>query len=141
MEWIQSALFLYAAHQEHLGEDLHQAIWAYTAAMIDKLEEILTEAKYIVNSGDIVEEYRWAAKQLRVAIARHLNLIKMFEHKDDVTVPPVSEAGKRIAQKVHGPKPNETQAAVEYLQGEFRKGHPGYDAVLPKDLGRYCGKS
>ena len=137
LEWIQSALFLYAAFQEGLQNDLHRAIWAYTAAMIDKLENILTDAKLILGSGDMVKEYEWAAKQLRVAIARHLKLLKMFEGEEDVKVPAADDAGKRIVQKVHDPSGKDAAKAIRYIQGDFKPKHPGYSAVIPDDLDQY----
>lgn len=133
MEWVQSALFLYAAHQEGLGDDLHQAIWAYTAAMVDKLERILTDAQHILGAEDIADEYRWAAKQLRVAIARHLGLLKMFEGQPDVILPAATDQGKRIVAKVHQPSMEDSQAAVDYMHRDFKRQHPGYDAVIPAD--------
>lgn len=133
LEWIQSALFIYAAVQEGLGDDLHKAIWAYTAAMIGRLEDILTEAKYITRAEDIAEEYRWAAKQLRVAIARHLKLMKMFEGQD-ARVPKVDEAGKHIADMVHSPTDEDIGDALQYMSREFKPKHPEYKAVLPADL-------
>jgi len=137
LEWIQSSLFLYAAYQEGLKKDLHQAVWAYTAAMIDKLEHILTDAKLILGSNDIVKEYEWAAKQLRVAIARHLRLLKMFEGEEDVKVPAMTEAGQRIVQKVHDPSNKDARDAIRYIGREFKQEHPGYSAVIPGDLGEY----
>lgn len=134
LEWVQSALFLYAAHQNGLGGVLHQAVLAYTAAMIDKLENILTEARYITGAQNIAEEYRWAAKQLRVAIARHLNLLKMFEKQADIVMPPVTDAGKDIVAKVHNPTDKDTEDALRYMHEDFKGKHPGYSAVIPDDL-------
>lgn len=137
LEWIQSSLFLYAAFQEGLGKDLHQAVWAYTVAMIDKLEHILTDAKLILGSDDIVKEYEWAAKQLRVAIARHLKLLKMFEGDEDIRVPAPSEAGEHIVQKVHNPSNGDARDALKYIKREFKKDHPGYSAVIPDNLDQF----
>ena len=136
LEWVQSALFLYAAHQEGLGDDLHKAIWAYTAAMIERLEHILTEAEYITGAQDIAEEYRWAAKQLRVAITRHLQLIKMFEREGDVTVPAPTPAGEHIEEMVHRPQDTDTAQALKYIATDFKQKHTGYDAVIPSDTRR-----
>lgn len=129
MEWIQSALFLYVAHKEHLGKALCEAVWAYTAAMIDKLERILTEAEYITGAKDIAEEYRWAAKQLRVAIARHLKLLQMLEGRKDIMAPEVSGAGKHIAEKVHHPEDEDVFAAIRYIWTEFKSSHQGCRAI------------
>lgn len=137
MEWIQSALFLYVAHENGLGKDLQRAVWAYTAAMIDKLEELLTEASHIVGAEDIAETYRWTAMQLRVAIGRHLQLLKMFEGEKDVAVPPVDKAGKAIVRAVHEPTPKDTEDAARYLQKDFKSRHKGYSAVIPDDLDQY----
>lgn len=137
LEWIQSSLFLYAAYQEGLKKDLHQAVWAYTAAMIDKLENILTDAKLILGSNDIVKEYEWAAKQLRVAIARHLKLLKMFEGEEDIQVPPATEAGQHIVEKVHNPSDQDAGDAIKYVHQKFKSEHPGYSAVIPDDLDQY----
>ena len=131
-EWVQSALFLYAAHQEGLGGDLRRAIWAYTAAMVDKLERILTESGHIVGAQDLAEEYRWTARQLRVAITKHLGLLKMFEGEPDVTLPPVTGEGKEAERLVHSPTGEDAAAALHYVKGEFKQKHPGYDAVIPK---------
>ena len=137
LEWIQSSLFLYAAYQEGLKKDLHQAVWAYTAAMIDKLEHILTDARLILGSDDIVKEYEWAAKQLRVAIARHLKLLKMFEGEEDIRVPAVTEAGERIVERVHRPSDQDATDAVKYVHQKFKCEHPGYSAVIPDNLDQY----
>lgn len=133
LEWIQSALFLYAAHQEGLGSDLHRAIWAYTAAMIDKLERILTDSKHVLGAENIAEEYQWAAKQLRVAIGRHLELLKMFAGQADVEVPEVTDEGRHMVDKVHQPSPEDAVAALRYVQGDYKIKHPGYGAVIPVD--------
>lgn len=137
LEWIQSSLFLYAAFQEGLKKDLHRAVWAYTAAMIDKLENILTDAKLILGSDDFVKEYEWAAKQLRVAIARHLKLLKMFEGEEDVHVPEASDEGRRIVEKVHAPSDEDVGDSIKYIQQKFKPEHPGYSAVIPDDLDQY----
>lgn len=137
LEWIQSSLFLYAAYQEGLKKDLHQAVWAYTAAMIDKLEYILTDAKMILGAEDIVKEYEWVAKQLRVAIARHMKLLKMFEGEEDVKVPEVTEAGKHIVEKVHNPSDEDATESIKYIQQKFKCEHAGYSAVIPDDLDQY----
>ena len=129
MEWIQSALFLYVARKEHLEKALHEAVWAYTAAMIDKLEHILTEAEYITGAKDIAEEYRWAAKQLRVAIARHLKLLQAFEGKEDVTVPEASDAGKHFVEKVHHPEDEDVFAAIRYIWTEYKSSHQKCKAI------------
>ena len=57
MEWMQSALFLYAARKEGMQDDLKKALWAYTSAMIHKLELILTDAEHIAKSKDIEDTY------------------------------------------------------------------------------------
>lgn len=134
LEWVQSALFLYTAHQYGLGDDLHQAILAYTAALIDKLENLLTDADHLQRAPDIGEEYRWMAKQLRVAIARHLKLVSMFEKRPDVKLPPVTDAGRALVQKVHNPTRKDASDAYKYLHRDFKSKHPGYSAVIPDDL-------
>ena len=95
MEWVQSALFLYAVKKNGLEKDLRKALWAYTSAMIIKLEEVVTSAERIASREGIADPFHWVALQLRAAIREHSKLLSMMSG-DVVEVPPVNSTGKDI---------------------------------------------
>lgn len=130
MEWMQSALFLYAARKEGMQDDLKKALWAYTSAMIHKLELILTDAEHLAKSKDIEDTYRWCATQLRVAITRHLKLLEWAE--GDILVPRADNISHHIQGTVHKPTATQANDAITYMVGEYKMANPDAAGILPK---------
>lgn len=131
MEWVQSALFLYAVRKHGLHDDLRRAIWAYTSAMVVKLEDILTRADRMMQRGDIDDSYHWTALQLRAAIRNHMKLLDMFKD-EEITVPPPTQEGTRVCGITHSPTDRDSSGSMDYMLTEFRQRNPDADDVLPK---------
>ena len=135
MEWMQSALFLYACKKHGLDRDVRKAIWAYTSALIVKLEDLVTSAEKLETAGKVEDSFHWVALQLRSAIRSHMKLLEMFKD-EDVVVPKVDEVGRDIRNVTHRPKDKDANEAMNYAIGEYRLKNPDADDVLPKkDIG------
>lgn len=131
MEWVQSALFLYAVKKNGLEKDLRKALWAYTSAMIIKLEEVVTSAERIASREGIADPFHWVALQLRAAIREHSKLLSMMAG-DVVEVPPVNSTGKDIRNVTHRPTPKDSYESMSYLLTGFRKRNPDAEPYLPQ---------
>lgn len=131
MEWMQSALFLYACKKHHLDNDVRKAIWAYTSALIVKLEDLMTSADKLVKAEKVDDAYHWVALQLRSAIRSHMKLLEMFKG-EDIVVPQVTEEGRDIRNVTHRPKDKDANEAMNYAIGEFRMKNPNANPILPK---------
>lgn len=131
MEWVQSALFLYAVKKHGLHKDVRKAIWAYTSAMIVKLEEWVSNADKIAQRENIQDSFHWVALQLRSAVRNHMKLIDMF--KDEVIVAPeVTPEGRRICGITHNPSRNDDYAAMTYIVDDFKRDNPDAIDILPE---------
>lgn len=145
MEWVQSALFLRTVKKLKLHKDIRRAIYAYTSAMVESLENILTRTDVMAREQDTYEAYKWAAEKLRIAINKHLRLMSKLEEMEGLMLPPADEAGKKLAQATNRPDKEDrlnleqslldapfwTQAEID-LQKEYReKGYivPGFTDV------------
>ena len=131
MEWVQSALFLYACKKYGLDKDLKKAIWAYTSAMVVKLEEFVTNVEKIAERKNIADSFHWAALQLRATIRNHMKLLAMYKD-EEVELPPMTQEGKVIRGITHHPTQKDTYEAMSYLLTEFRQKNPDAESVLPK---------
>lgn len=131
MEWVQSALFLYACKKHGLDKDLKKAIWAYTSAMVVKLEEFVTTAEKVAERENIADSFHWVALQLRAAIRNHMKLLNMYKD-EEVEIPPVTHEGKVISGMTHCPTQKDTYEAMSYLLTEFRQKNPDAVDVMPK---------
>lgn len=132
MEWVQSALFLYAAKKNGLEKDLRRAIWAYTSALVLKLEDLVTNTERIAEREGIADTFHWVALQLRAAVREHMKLLEMFKDSDPVEIPPPTTDGIDIKNVVHRPAPKDDYEAMTYLLGEFKQKNPGAEPYLPK---------
>lgn len=132
MEWVQSALFLYAAKKQGLDKDLRRAIWAYTSALVLKLEDLVTNTERIAEREGIADTFHWVALQLRAAVREHMKLLEMFNDSDPVDVPPPTPVGTAIKNVVHRPTPKDDYEAMSYMLTEFKQKNPGAESVLPK---------
>lgn len=128
MEWVQSALFLYACKKHKL--DVRDALMAYTSALILKLESVLTDADRIAKRLDQPDSFRWVANQLRWAINKHTKLIDTMNA--DILVPPISETGTDIKNIVHRPTDKDANEMMNYMVGEFKQKNPEAHSVLPR---------
>lgn len=136
MEWVQSALFLYAARANGLKFDLQKALWAYTSAMVVKLEEFVTNYEKIAQKNNVEDAYHWTALQLRACIRNHMKLLEMF--KDEVIqLPDVSEAGWNIQRITHRPRKGEADDAMSYMLTDFKKNNPDAKDIVPKKDDEY----
>ena len=131
MEWVQSALFLYACKKHGLDKDLKRAIWAYTSAMVCKLEEFVTNAEKIAERENIADSFHWAALQLRATIRNHMKLLEMFKD-EEISIPPMTQEGKVIRGMTHHPTQKDNYEAMNYVLGEFKQKNPDAESVLPK---------
>lgn len=128
MEWVQSALFLYACKKYKL--DVRQALMAYTSALILKLENVLTDADRVAKRLDQPDSFKWVASQLRWAINKHTKLIDAMG--TDILVPPISDTGTAIKNLVHRPSDKDTNEMMNYMVGEFKQKNPDAVSVLPR---------
>lgn len=131
MEWVQSALFMYAVKKNGLKKDLRKALWAYTSAMIVKLEEFVTNYEKMAQRKNVADAYHWTALQLRFAIRNHMKLLDMF--KDEVIqVPEPTIEGNRIRGVTHTPRKDDAQEAMNYILTDFRINNPDTADIVPK---------
>jgi hypothetical protein len=131
MEWVQSALFLYACKKYGLSKDLKRAIWAYTTAMVVKLEKFVADSEKIASREGIADTFHWVALQLRAAIRQHTKLLDMFKD-EDVEIPPLSKEGSCISGITHHPTDKDTDEAVTYVLTDFKQQNPEAEHLLPK---------
>lgn len=131
MEWVQSALFLYACKKNGLDKDLKRAIWSYTSALIVKLEEYVTAAEKIASRDNIEDSFHFVALQLRASIRNHMKLLEMFKD-DTITVPLNIKEGRQLCAVTHKPSNRDDYEAMSYMIGEFRQKNPGIDDILPQ---------
>lgn len=137
MEWVQSALFLYVCKQQGLDKDLKRAIWAYTSALIVKLEEFVTNAEKIAERENIADSFHWVALQLRSAIRNHTKLLDMFKD-EEILVPPVTREGKVVCGKVHKPTDADSSESMTYMLRDFRQKNPDAEYLTPKKDENRC---
>lgn len=131
MEWVQSALFLYAAKKHGLAKDLRKALWAYTSAMILRLEDYITNTEKIAKQENAMDSFHFIALQLRAAIRNHMKLLQSM--KDEVVeVPEVTTEGRRIRGMVHYPNSRDDYESMSYMIGEFREKNPEANDLLPR---------
>jgi len=134
MEWVQSALFLYACKKHGLDKDLKRAIWAYTTALVVKLEDFVTNAEKIAEREGIADSFHWAALQLRYATRVHMKLLDMFKD-ENIEIPQVTKEGRCISGITHNPHDKDSFESMSYMLSEFRQKNPEAESVLPqKDL-------
>lgn len=134
MEWVQSALFLYACRKNKLDKDLKKAIWAYTSALIVKLEDFVTNAEKIAERQNIADSFHWVALQLRAAIRNHMKLLQMFKD-EEIEVPPVTNVGRDLRNTTHIPSDKDSREAMTYLLTTYRQKNPDAEPVMPqKDI-------
>lgn len=131
MEWVQSALFLYACRKHGLSKDLKRAIWAYTSALVMKLEDFVTNAEKIARRENIADSFHWTALQLRAAMRAHMELLKMFKDVE-IKTPPVTQEGRRISGITHKPTDDDSEAAMTYMLTEYRQRNPDVGSLLPR---------
>ena len=132
MEWVQSALFLYACKKYGLRNDLRRALLAYTSSMIVKLEEVLTQADRIASRDNTVDSYLWAAKQLRWAINKHLTILETMQKEKDIVIPKPTKQGAGIQRIVSRPSKRDSFDSMTYIVGEFKDKNPDAVDVIPK---------
>jgi len=134
MEWVQSALFLYACRKNKLDKDLKKAIWAYTSALIVKLEDFVTNAEKIAERQNIADSFHWVALQLRAAIRNHMKLLQIFKD-EEIEVPPVTNVGRDLRNTTHIPSDKDSREAMTYLLTTYRQKNPDAEPVMPpKDI-------
>ena len=114
-----------------LDKDLKRAIWAYTSAMVCKLEEFVTNAEKISERENIADSFHWAALQLRATIRNHMKLLEMFKD-EEISIPPMTQEGKVIRGMTHHPTQKDNYEAMNYVLGEFKQKNPDAELVLPK---------
>lgn len=131
MEWVQSALFLYACKKNRLEKDLRRAIWAYTSAMVTKLEDFVTNAEKVVQRENIADSFHWVALQLRSAVRTHMKLLDMFKD-EEIVIPPVTNAGRDIRNIVHRPNDRDSYESMSYMLTTFRQKNPEAESLVPK---------
>lgn len=131
MEWVQSALFLYAAKKYGLARDLRRALWAYTSAMVVKLEEFVSNSDKFAPGDTLDDKYHWTALQLRSAIRTHMKLLDMF--KDEVIqLPDMDDVGKGISRITHRPSYADDYEAMTYMISDYGRYNPEVVDLLPK---------
>lgn len=131
MEWVQSALFMYAAKKCGFRSDLKKALWAYTSAMVVKLEDFVTNYEKIAERNNIKDAYHWTALQLRAAIRNHMKLLEMF--KDEVVqLPEVTSEGRRICGITHHPHTTDSIESMNYIITDFKSNNPEAADICPK---------
>lgn len=131
MEWVQSALFLYASKKYGLRDDLRKALWAYTSAMVVKLEEFVTNAEKIASRENIADSFHWTALQLRSAIRTHMKLLDMFKG-EVVEIPEATSEGKSIHKIVHRPSDADSFESISNLLTDFSHNNPEASHLMPK---------
>lgn len=131
MEWVQSALFLYACKKNRLEKDLRRAIWAYTSAMVTKLEDFVTNAEKVAQRENIADSFHWVALQLRSAVRTHMKLLDMFKD-EEIVIPPVTSAGRDIRNIVHRPNDRDSYESMSYMLTTFRQKNPEAESLVPK---------
>lgn len=131
MEWVQSALFMYAAKKNGFKRDLRKALWAYTSAMVIKLEDFITNYEYIASKHNVDDAYHWTALQLRAAIRNHMKLLDMF--KDEVIeLPEITTEGCKVRSITHYPKDREVKEAMDFMITDYRMNNPDAADIMPK---------
>lgn len=131
MEWVQSALFLYAVKANGLKFDLQKALWAYTSAMVVKLEEFVTNYEKIAEKNNIQDAYHWTALQLRACIRNHMKLLEMFKD-ETIQLPKGTYKGWCIQRTTHKPIKGESDEAMNYILTDFKQNNPEASHLIPE---------
>lgn len=139
MEWVQSALFMYAVKKHGLVKDLRRAIWAYTSALVLKLEDLVTNTERIAERDGIADTFHWMALQLRAAIREHMKLLDMLKDSEPVNVPEVTTEGRRIAGITHYPTDKDSYESMSYIISEYSRQNPDAEPFMPKKDSEYPG--
>lgn len=132
MEWVQSALFLYAVRKFKMHREMKRAIWAYTSALILKLETFVTNSEKIAEREGVADSFHWVALQLRAAVRQHMKLLELFKDEEQIEVPPVTDNGRKICGIVHKPKDSDSAEAMNYMLSGFRQKYPDTEPFMPK---------
>lgn len=132
MEWVQSALFLYACKKHKLDKDMRRAIWAYTSALVVKLEEFVTNAEKVAERENIADSFHWVALQLRYAVRQHMKLLDMFKD-EEISIPPVTHEGKCVCGITHSPTDKDSNGSMDYMLTTFRQKNPDAAHLAPKE--------
>lgn len=106
MEWVQCEKFLATVEKFDMKDDLRRAVWAYTAALIERLEDLLLDPVAIKASGNPLDAYKYACSRLTVAVEHHMNLLSMLGG-GTVDVPMPTDAGRELVSATEDMKPEE----------------------------------